>query len=61
MNNSIALSETENGICAFIVCLFNDLGIPANEQIILWKMFKDTIGCKDLLYYLLKIKEMMQR
>jgi hypothetical protein len=59
MDNSIVVKKNDNGICSFIECLFYDLGVPANEQIILWKMFKGTSGCKDLLYYLLKIKEMM--
>lgn len=61
MDNSITLSKTENGICAFIACLFDDLGIPANEQIILWKMVKDTISCKELMYYLSKVKEVIKK
>lgn len=61
MDNSIVLRKDENGICFFIENLFNDLGIPVNEQIILWKMFKDTVGCKNLLYYLLNVREKMRK
>lgn len=57
MDNSIVLRKNENGICPFIEDIFNDLGIPVNEQIILWKMVKDTIGCKDLL----RIREKMRK
>lgn len=53
------LKKTKTEFVFFIEDLFKDLGIPENEQIILWKMFKGTIGCRKLGYYLLKLKGKM--
>ena len=53
MKNTLARINNVSGICFFIEALFNDLGIPVNEQIILWEMSKNTIGCQKLKYYLL--------
>ena len=39
MDNSLTLEKNGTWICFFIEDLFKYLGIPENEQIILWKMF----------------------
>ena len=49
--------KTNHDVCNIVEQLFYDVGIPACEQVTLWKIAKGTVGCRRLIYSLLKLKQ----